>query len=141
MKVLFSMLIILFTTLNIGCNKNKLEILHSDTFSVELGPLPIKILKYSTVGIQLKIQRERFVLGTTYKYRYKKIEGSGILRDQTNTVMNPDQWYDFTDDLVVMKYTSFSDTEHILEFEVVDNSGQQRIVRVKLLNDESSEQV
>ena len=141
MKVILSIVIMLFATLNFSCKRNDLDILKSTSFSVVLGPLPLKILKYNAVGIQLKLVREQYIIGTEYKFRYKKIEGSGILRDQANNVMNPDQWYDLTDDLVVMKYTSFSDTEHILEFEVVDNSGEERLVRVKLLNDESSEQV
>lgn len=141
MKAILVMLVVMVTTLSSGCNQNELEIQRAFPFTVSMRPLPFKIKKYRSVEIRLKIDRERIYTGTKFKLQYKQLVGQGMLRDENGAEILPERYFDLKHMSFALTYWSYSDTEHIMDFFVVDNFGQERKVRAKLLNDDSSEEV
>ena len=132
MRTLIFSIIVLFTTLCSGCNQNDLEILRGSPFTLTLKPLPFTIQRDETVPLDLRIRRERFFLGTKYRLSWRQVVGQGAIKDEHGTDILPGKEYDLTNESFTLHYTSYSDTEHLLDLTVIDNFGQEKMVRAKL---------
>ncbi|WP_286920341.1 TraQ conjugal transfer family protein [Flavobacterium sp. UBA4197] len=140
MKKLIVAAVLLMTVICMGCNKKDLDIFKPQTpettghdFALTMESVPFIIAKYTPLALHLRIVPSGQQPATQYKISYVQFLGSGMLEDESGVFLGQNIEYDLNDRTFILKYTSFTDTEHFFEITVKDNFGNIKKQKVKFM--------
>lgn len=140
MKRLIVAAVMLMTVICMGCNKNDLDIFKPDApvttghnFALTMEDVPFIIAKYTPIALRLRIVPSGQQPATQYKVSYVQYMGTGTLENESGVFLGQNIEYDLNDRTFILKYTSYTDTEHFFEITVKDNFGNIKKQKVKFM--------
>lgn len=106
-----------------ACNEN-LDIQTRYPFTVEVMPVPNKVVKGETVEIRCELKKEGNYANTLYTIRFFQFEGAGTLKTENGIVFQPNDRYLLENEKFRLYYTSGSTESQNFIVVVEDNNNQ-----------------
>ena len=106
----------------VSCDDD-MDIQQSYPFTVEVMPVPNKVVKGQTVEIRCELKKEGDFSGTLYTIRYFQFEGEGSLKMDNGITFLPNDRYLLENEKFRLYYTSECDESQSLTITVEDNFG------------------
>lgn len=140
MKKLIVAVVMLMTVICMGCNKKDLDIFKPQTpettghdFVLTMESVPFIIGKFTPQALHLRIVPSGQQPATQYKVSYVQYMGTGTLENESGFFLGQNIEYDLSDRTFILKYTSYTDTEHFFEITIKDNFGNIKKQKVKFM--------
>ena len=105
----------------VSCDDD-MDIQQSYPFTVEVMPVPNKVVKGQTVEIRCELKKEGDFSGTLYTIRYFQPDGEGKLRMDDGMVLLPNDRYPLDREVFRLYYTSECEDQHSIDIYFEDNS-------------------
>ena len=118
----------------VSCDDD-MDIQQSYPFTVEVMPVPNKVVKGQTVEIRCELKKEGDFSGTLYTIRYFQFEGEGSLKMDNGITFLPNDRYLLENEKFRLYYTSECDESQSLTITVEDNFGNAFEWEVEFNND------
>ncbi|MGN7706869.1 TraQ conjugal transfer family protein [Chryseobacterium sp. 22543] len=109
----------------ISCSK-ELDIQTNFPFTLEIMPVPSKVISGEIVEIPCHIKREGFYQATEYSIRYFQHEGLGSLMLQVDKPLKPNKQYKIPLDSFKLYYRPKSKESHKFQIWVSDQFGNEK---------------
>ena len=109
--------------LNTSCN-NDLDIRNDYAFDLEIMPIQSKIMQQETVEIRCQLIREGIYEDAGYNIHYFQSGGTGTLKMDDGTQLEPNNSYRLPDDKFSLYYTSTCTEQQAFDIYITDNAGQ-----------------
>ena len=104
----------------VSCDDD-MDIQQSYPFTVEVMPVPNKVVKGQTVEIRCELKEEGDFSGTLYTIRYFQFEGEGSLKMDNGITFLPNDRYLLENEKFRLYYTAAGDEAHNFIVVVEDN--------------------
>ena len=104
----------------VSCDDD-MDIQQSYPFTVEVMPVPNKVVKGQTVEIRCELKKEGDFSGTLYTIRYFQFEGEGSLKMDNGITFLPNDRYLLENEKFRLYYTAEGDEAHNFIVVVEDN--------------------
>lgn len=104
----------------VSCDDD-MDIQQSYPFTVEVMPVPNKVVKGQTVEIRCELKKEGDFSGTLYTIRYFQFEGEGSLKMDNGITFLPNDRYLLENEKFRLYYTAAGDEAHNFIVVVEDN--------------------
>ena len=105
----------------VSCDDD-MDIQQSYPFTVEVMPVPNKVVKGQTVEIRCELKKEGDFSGTLYTIRYFQPDGEGKLRMDDGMVLLPNDRYPLDREVFRLYYTSECEDQQSIDIYFEDNS-------------------
>ena len=122
----------------VSCDDD-MDIQQSYPFTVEVMPVPNKVVKGQTVEIRCELKKEGDFSGTLYTIRYFQFEGEGSLKMDNGITFLPNDRYLLENEKFRLYYTSECDESQSLTITVEDNFGNAFEWEVEFNNDSDAD--
>lgn len=122
----------------VSCDDD-MDIQQSYPFTVEVMPVPNKVVKGQTVEIRCELKKEGDFSGTLYTIRYFQFEGEGSLKMDNGITFLPNDRYLLENEKFRLYYTSECDESQSLTITVEDNFGNACEWELEFNNDSDAE--
>ena len=122
----------------VSCDDD-MDIQQSYPFTVEVMPVPNKVVKGQTVEIRCELKKEGDFSGTLYTIRYFQFEGDGSLKMDNGITFLPNDRYLLENEKFRLYYTSECDESQSLTITVEDNFGNACEWELEFNNDSDAE--
>ena len=122
----------------VSCDDD-MDIQQSYPFTVEVMPVPNKVVKGQTVEIRCELKKEGDFSGTLYTIRYFQYDGEGTLKLDNGLVLQPNDRYLLENEKFRLYYTSECDESQSLTITVEDNFGNACEWELEFNNDSDAE--
>ena len=122
----------------VSCDDD-MDIQQSYPFTVEVMPVPNKVVKGQTVEIRCELKKEGDFSGTLYTIRYFQFEGEGSLKMDNGITFLPTDRYLLENEKFRLYYTSECDESQSLTITVEDNFGHACEWELEFNNDSDAE--
>ena len=103
--------------------EDDLDIQTNYPFEVEVMPVPTKVLRGQTVEIRCHLAKEGDYTHTLYTIRWFLYDGTGSLRMENGTILQPNDRYLLENETFRLYYTSASTDAHKFIVVVEDSNG------------------
>ena len=101
--------------------EDDLDIQTNYPFEVEVMPVPTKVLRGQTVEIRCHLNKEGDYKNTLYTIRWFLYDGTGSLRMENGTILQPNDRYLLENEKFRLYYTAEGDEAHNFIVVVEDN--------------------
>ena len=106
--------------------EDDLDIQTNYPFEVEVMPVPTKVLRGQTVEIRCHLAKEGDYTHTLYTIRWFLYDGTGSLRMENGTILQPNDRYLLENETFRLYYTSASTDAHKFIVVVEDSNGNSQ---------------
>ena len=106
--------------------EDELDIQTNYPFEVEVMPVPTKVLRGQTVEIRCHLAKEGDYTHTLYTIRWFLYDGTGSLRMENGTILQPNDRYLLENETFRLYYTSASTDAHKFIVVVEDSNGNSK---------------
>lgn len=109
-------------------------------FTVEVMPVPNKVVKGETVEIRCELKKEGNYANTLYTIRFFQFEGAGTLKTENGIVFQPNDRYLLENEKFRLYYTSESTESQNFIVVVEDNNNQSYEMEFSFNNENKEEE-
>lgn len=107
----------------VACDSD-VDVQQAYPFTVEVMPVPNKVVKGETVEIRCELKKEGNYANTLYTIRFFQFEGAGTLKTENGIVFQPNDRYLLENEKFRLYYTSGSTESQNFIVVVEDNNNQ-----------------
>lgn len=115
--------------------EDDLDIQTNYPFEVEVMPVPTKVLRGQTVEIRCHLAKEGDYTHTLYTIRWFLYDGTGSLRMENGTELQPNDRYLLENETFRLYYTSASKNAHKFIVVVEDSNGNSQTLTFNFNNE------
>ena len=120
--------------------EDDLDIQTNYPFEVEVMPVPTKVLRGQTVEIRCHLNKEGDYAHTLYTIRWFLYDGTGSLRMENGTVLQPNDRYLLENETFRLYYTSASKDAHKFIVVVEDSNGNSQTLTINFNNENKKDE-
>lgn len=114
--------------------EDELDVQTDYPFEVEVMPVPTKVVRGQTVEIRCHLAKEGNYEHTIYTIRWFLYDGTGALRMENGTILQPNDRYLLESDTFRLYYTSASTDAHKFIVVVEDSNGNSQTLTFNFNN-------
>ena len=115
--------------------EDDLDIQTNYPFEVEVMPVPTKVLRGQTVEIRCHLNKKGDYKNTLYTIRWFLYDGTGSLRMENGTILQPNDRYLLENETFRLYYTSASTDAHKFIVVVEDSNGNSQTLTFNFNNE------